>query len=588
MSFSHLRLLFTPFLVWFPLVSRETLRADLIAGLTGAVIVLPQGVAFAMIAGMPPQYGLYTAIVPAVIAALFGSSHHLISGPTTAISIVVFSTLSPLAEPGSEVYIKLALTLTFIAGLFQLGLGLARLGTLINFVSHTVVVGFTAGAAILIATSQLKHFFGVQIPSGESFLHTWMDLITLLPEANPYVIGVAAVTLGVAILFKAFRPRWPGMLIAMVVGSLLAVALGAEAHHIRLVGSLPSQLPPLSAPALSLADWKQLAPGALAVAMLGLVEAVSIARSVAARSQQRIDGNQEFIGQGLANMIGAFFSSYASSGSFTRTGVNYTAGARTPVAAVFAALSLALILLLIAPLTAYLPIPAMAGILLLVAWNLIDLHHIKGILRVSRSETAVLATTFFATLFLDLEFAIYVGVMLSLGLYLKRTSNPHIATLAPDWDEVKHPLTNIAVKPLPECPQVRVVRLDGSLFFGAVSQVSRFFTQHANERPEQHHVLLLGNAMNFIDLAGAELLEQEGDRLKKEGGGLYLSNFKTRTAAEAHKLGLMEHLEYYEHKSEAIQTVFLRVDRERCARCSARVFWECESIPKASETANAS
>jgi SulP family sulfate permease len=571
--------LFTPFLRWWNLVDRGSLRADLMAGLTGAVIVLPQGVAFAMIAGLPPEYGLYTAIVPAIVAALFGSSHHLISGPTTAISIVVFSTLSPLAEPGSMEFVQLALTLTLIAGLFQFILGLANLGTLVNFVSHTVVVGFTAGAAILIATSQLKHFFGVHIPSGESFLHTWMDLFARIPDINPYVVVVSASTLAIAILFKIVRPRWPGMLIAMVAGSLIAAMLGAESHDIALVGSLPASLPPLSMPEFSFALWKELAPGALAIAMLGLVEAVSIARSVASRSQQRIDGNQEFVGQGLANMVGSFFSSYASSGSFTRTGVNYTAGARTPMAAIFAAISLALVLLLIAPLTAYLPIPAMAGVLLLVAFNLIDFKHIQEIFRVSRPETAVLATTFFATLFLHLEFAIYVGVILSLTLYLKRTSRPEITTLAPNWDERKHPLINTSVKPAKECPQLRILRLDGSLFFGAVNHLGGFFSRHAEERPEQRNVLVVGNAMNFIDLAGAELLEQEANRLRTKGGNLYLCNLKTRTAKEAKKLGLTDQIESFDSKPEAIQAIFLKLDRERCKRCQHRIFFECDSLP---------
>ena len=237
-----------PFLRWFPMVNRDTVRADIIAGLTGAVIVLPQGVAFAMIAGMPPEYGLYTAIVPAIIAALFGSSFHLISGPTTAISIVVFSTISPLAEPGSADFITLTLTLTLVAGAFQLALGLARMGTLVNFVSHTVVVGFTAGAAILIATSQLKHFFGVKIAQGESFLSTWIELIKALPESNLYVTAIAVITLAVAIVIKKFRRRWPNMLIAMIIGGILAVLLDGGAHGVRLVGELPASLPPLSLP----------------------------------------------------------------------------------------------------------------------------------------------------------------------------------------------------------------------------------------------------------------------------------------------------------------------------------------------------
>jgi SulP family sulfate permease len=580
------RLCFTrwlPFLRWMRQVNGESVGADIIAGLTGAVIVLPQGVAFAMIAGLPPEYGLYTAIIPPIIAALFGSSYHLISGPTTAISIVVFSTISPLAEPGSAQYITLVLTLAFLAGVYQLILGMARMGTLVNFVSHTVVVGFTAGAAILIATSQLKHFFGVQVPSGESFAHTWMLLFGLLPEANPYVIAVAVVTLGSAIAIKLFRRRWPNMLIAMIIGALVARWIGAEQHNIRLVGELPAMLPPLSMPDFSFATLKQLAPGALAVALLGLVEAVSISRSVSAKSHQHIDGNQEFIGQGLANIVGAFFSAYASSGSFTRTGVNYESGARTPLAAIIAALSLGLILLLIAPLTAYLPIAAMAGILLVVAFNLIDWHHIFSIIRTSKSEASILATTFLATLFLELEFAIYVGVMLSLIIYLNRTSRPKIITMAPDQNEIHRPMVNVSQEAVPQCPQMRIVRMDGSLFFGAVSHADSQFRFFSEEAPEQKHLLLLCHAINFIDIAGAEWLMREGNRLKKRGGGLYLCNPKESVAAFLLKSGVITALgedHFFDNKSEAVQSIFLRLERDKCRQCDRRIFQECQSVKR--------
>jgi SulP family sulfate permease len=572
-----------PFLRWMGLVNRETIGADIIAGLTGAVIVLPQGVAFAMIAGLPPEYGLYTAIIPPIVAALFGSSYHLISGPTTAISIVVFSTISPLAEPGSAQYIGLVLTLAFLAGVYQLILGLARMGTLVNFVSHTVVVGFTAGAAILIATSQLKHFFGVSVPSGESFAHTWVLLFEQLPEANPYVIAVAALTLGVAILIKKIRRRWPNMLIAMIIGAVVATVLGAEQHHIKLVGELPAMLPPLSMPDFSFATLKQLAPGALAVALLGLVEAVSISRSVSGKSHQHIDGNQEFIGQGLANMVGSFFSAYASSGSFTRTGVNYESGARTPIAAIVAALSLAIILLLIAPLTAYLPIASMAGILLLVAFNLIDWHHIGSIVKTSKSEASILATTFFATLFLELEFAIYVGVMLSLIIYLNRTSRPRIITMAPDHNEVNRPMVNVSQEAVPQCPQLRIVRMDGSLFFGAVSHADSQFRFFSEESPQQKHLLLLCHAINFIDIAGAEWLMREGNRLQKRGGGLYLCNPKEGVAAFLQKSGVIAALgedHIFDSKSEAIQRIFLRLQRDTCRECDRRIFQECLSVKR--------
>jgi SulP family sulfate permease len=570
---------FFPFLRWWPLLNRQTLKTDLMAGLTGAVIVLPQGVAFALIAGLPPVYGLYSAMVPPIIAGLFGSSRHLISGPTTAISIVVFATVSKFAEPGSAQYISMALMLTFLAGVYQFVLGLARMGALVNFVSHSVVVGFTAGAAILIATSQLKHFLGIKIPAGESFLHTWQDIYRQLHEINPYVTAIAAVTLIAGVLFIRFKPRWPGMLIAMIFGSLLAVLLAYETKDIQLVGKLPAHLPPFSVPDFSLKSIKTLGSGALAIAMLGLVEAVSIAKSVALKSHQRIDGNQEFIGQGLANVIGSFFSSYASSGSFTRSGINYTAGAVTPMAAIFAAIALALILLIVAPLAAHLPIAAMAGILLIVAYRLIDFHHISNILRTSKRETAVLLTTFFATLFVELEFAIYVGVMLSLVIYLMRTSRPRIATLTPDPHTTNRQM--VSGGNLPACPQIRIVRVDGSLFFGAVDHVQNEFQRYLEEDPGQKHLLIIGSGINFVDISGAEMLVQESRRRRHLGGGVYLTKVKEEACKILKRGGFVDRLgdeHIFVSKVDAIESIFKRLDRSICERCDKRVFLECQQI----------
>ena len=571
-----------PFLRWWPLVNRTTLKADFIAGLTGAVVVLPQGVAFAMIAGLPPVYGLYTAMVPPIIAALFGSSRHLISGPTTAISIVVFATVAKFAEPGSAKFIQMAITLTFLAGVYQLVLGLARMGTLVNFISHSVVIGFTAGAAVLIASSQLNHYFGMHIPSGESFLHTWRDIFQQIDDANLYVTGIASVTLVSLILLMRFKPRWPVMLIAMVIGSVVAMLIGVAAHGVRVVGQLPQHLPPLSMPDLHLASLKQLGSAALAIAMLGLVEAVSIARSVAAKSGQRIDGSQEFVGQGLANVAGSFFSSYASSGSFTRSGLNYTAGAVTPLSAVFAALTLVLIVLLVAPLAAHLPIAAMAAVLLVVAWRLIDFHQIKTILTTSKRESSVLLTTFFATLFVELEFAIYVGVMLSLIIYLMRTSQPAVVARVPDPGS---PNRHLVTDPnLPECPQLKIVRIDGSLYFGAVDHVQEQLHQLSERSPQQKHLLLIGNGINFVDIAGAELLAAESRHRKARGGGLYLVKIKEEACNTLRRGGFRDLIggeNIFLTKSDAIETVFHKLDADVCAHCDKRIFLECASVPVA-------
>lgn len=573
-----LRRLF-PFLKWLPLVKKESLKADLIAGLTGAVIVLPQGVAFATIAGLPPQYGLYTAMVTPLIAALFGSSLHLISGPTTAISIVVFSAVSQLATPGSPEFIKLALTLTFLAGMFQLAFGLAKLGTLVNFVSHTVVTGFTAGAAILIATSQMKHVLGLSLSRGESFIHTWINILSQLPQINGFVITIAAITLFTAILSKRLWPGAPNLLFGMVAGSIACFIMKGSEHGVALLGEIPSHLPPLSSPYFSISVIRQLAPEAFAVALLGLIEAVSISRSVAAKSLQRIDGNQEFTGQGLSNIVGCFFSSYAGSGSFTRSGINYSAGAKTPMSAIFAALILMLLVLLIAPLTAWLPIASMGGVILLVAYNLIDFHHVKTILHISRSETATLLVTFLATLFLELEFAIYIGVFLSLVLFLSRTSSPDIITLFPDPETPSRQLTYAGKKDLIQCPCLRIVRIDMSIYFGSVNNIQNKF-EEIIKKEGALNILVVCEGINFIDLSGAEMFIQIATQLKEKHGGLYFSNMKPKVCNFVAEAGLTDKIgqsHIFEHKREAIATIIGKQRHPYCKECQSKIFKECKS-----------
>ncbi len=572
---------FLPFLRWLPMVNKGSIRADAMAGLTGAIIVLPQGVAFATIAGMPPEYGLYAAMVPAIIAALFGSSWHLVSGPTTAASIVLFASLSTMAEPASPEYVKLALTLTFMVGIVQALMGVLRMGTLVNFISHSVVIGFTAGAAILIAAKQIKNFFGIEMPRGLHFHEIFVELFNSLDVINPYVTGVAAATLLSGVLVKRFLPKVPYMIAALLVGSVLATWLnsrfGQNVTGISTVGALPASLPPLSAPDLSLETIKQLAPVAVAATLLALTEAVSIARSLAARSGQRLDGNQEFIGQGLSNVVGSFFSSYVATGSFNRSGVNYEAGARTPLAAAFAGVLLMGLMLAVAPYASYLPNAAMAGILFLVAWGLIDFHHIGKIIKASRSETGVLATTFFATLFLDLEFAILLGVMLSLGIYLSRTSRPRVLSRVPNPKDAKRAFTTDSG--LPECPQVKIIRIDGSLFFGAVDYVQQML-QRVN--PAQKHLLIVTKGVNFIDLAGGELLEQEAKERANAGGKLYLYEVKDTVCSMLTKGGFIKTIgdeNIFDSKTQALTTITGALDHEICRSCRARIFRECAGFP---------
>ena len=569
-----------PFILWFRLTTIETIKADFFAGLTGAIIVLPQSVAFATIAGMPPEYGLYTAMVVPIIAALFGSSFHLVSGPTTAISIVVFAAVSKYAAPGSEEFVALALTLTFLAGVYQLVFGLAKFGLLVNFVSHNVVIGFTAGAALLIASSQIPYILGIHIPRGEGFINTWIDLYSGVGEFNIYLLIVGLGTLVSAIIIKLIRPKFPYLLIGMFVGGFLAFYLSRFTDSIETVGVMPAYFPPLSSPNFSLNSLKSLAPEAFAIALLGLIEASSIGRSIATKSNQRINPSQEFIGQGASNIVGSFFSGYASSGSFTRTGVNFESGARTPLSAILAALFLMVIVLLVGPLISYLPYAAMAGIILIVAYNLIDFQSIKKTFTYSKSESVIFTATFLSTLLFELEFAIYLGVLLSLMLFIAKTSAPEVHTLAfgsPPGEDIRK-LQSIRKTPLVQCPQLKIIRIDMSIYFGSINHIQKQISQIVDNQ-RIYHILIVASGVNFIDLAGIEGLLIEHRRLKALNGNLYLVDVKSSTYEFMEKVNFVNEIgreNFFESKEEAIHIVFDRLDRSKCEKCQALVFKECQ------------
>jgi sulfate permease, SulP family len=571
---------FLPFTAWMRHIDQSSLRADLIAGLAGGLVLVPQGVAFALVAGMPPAYGLYTAIVPAIVAALFGSSMHLVSGPTTAISVVVLSALAPLATPGSEEFVRLALTLSCLCGVVMLAFGWLRLGSLMNFVSHTVVVGFTAGAAVIICTSQFVNFFGLTIPAGSNCLRVLQHFILNITQVNVFVAGVAAATLLVSAVAQRYVKRGLHVIVALLAGSMLAVLLntwlGADRTGIVTLAALPPGLPPLTLPDLAPDTVARLMPASLAISALGLTEALSIARALALKTGQRIDGNQECIGQGLSNLLGAFFSSYPSSGSFNRSGLNLEAGARTPLAVIFSALFLLCVIPVFAPLAAYLPMPAMAGVLFLVAWGLIDRRYIIQILRSSRQESLVLATTFLSTICLQLEFAIYIGVLLSLVLYLNRTSHPAIEDVKPAVAGL--PLFS-ATTGLDDCPQLKILRVNGSLYFGAIDHAQQVMEDVDARTPSQKFLALVCSGVNFIDMAGAQLLAQEALRRRRIGGDLFLCNVREKARQALGAFGCEDVLGsghvFDLSDADPIGTILNRLDSRACACCDLRIFPQC-------------
>lgn len=586
MRLSSLISIFTPFSSWIGKIKeRNILKADILAGITWAIIVLPQWIAFATIAWLPPEYWLYTAMVTPIIAAIFWSSWHLVSGPTTTISLVIFSAIKWLAQIWSPEFIQLTLVLTFLAGIYQLIFWLIKLGKVVDFVSHTVVIWFTAWAALLIVTSQMKSILWIDIPKWADFLETWMIIWSSIPHINIYTTIIWISTLLIAILIKKYVKKVPNLLIALVVGSVIAYYLKSFSSGITFVPAIPSKLPDFSIPNLTSGNIKMLAGPAFAVAILWLIEAVSISRSIASKSHQMINSSQEFIGQWMSNIIWSFFSSYAWSWSFTRSGVNYAAWARTPMSAIFAALFLLAIVLLISPITKYLSIPAMAGVIMLVWYNLIDFTHIKHIIKVSKTETTILCITFFSTLLLELEFAIYFWIILSLIIFLNKTSTPKIVTMLSTFDEGRNKRTlvwtcKISTEKIEKswCPQLEILRIDMSIYFWSSNYIHEFINKIINEKWVRN-IIMLCSSINFIDMTGMEVLQEISDTLKKMWGWLYFLEVKTDVMSELRKTWFVKHVwknSFFTVKKDAIKLIYQKLDKSICATCKSRTFIECE------------
>jgi len=512
-----------PFLTWIALVRSQSLKLDCSAAITSAIFALPQGIAFALIAGLPPEFGLYAAIVAPIVSALFGSSWHAVSGPTVATSVVIISILSEYATPQSPQFIGTALILTLLAGLIQLSLGVFRLGHIVDFISHTVILGFSTGAAIIIMSSQLNGILGLSLPREGNLAISLLNTYDHLDESNLSVLLLSASTMIVALLCRHFFKRWPYLLIAMVYGAIVAMimALAFDIKGLNMVGALPEGLPNIAFPELTLFQARELFSSAIAIATLGLIQSVSISRTIATKTGQRIDANQEFISQGLANVACSCNSGFFSSGSFTRTAVNHAAGAVTPLSSIMASGFIILFLAFGTGITAYLPTAAMSAVILLIGWGLIDSSHIKKIFQTSRIETAIFFITLLSTLLLSLEFAIYSGMFISLIIYLQKTSQPEVTKLMVDTLDPYHRLIPVTRRKSNPNPEISIIRVEGSIFFGSASHIR---TNLENKGIlKRRHILLICDNVNLIDIAGAELLLFLRNICHKNGGDFYLS-----------------------------------------------------------------
>jgi sulfate permease, SulP family len=566
---------------WTQTVNPATLRADALAGLLGAVLVLPQGIAFATLAGLPPQYGLYTAVIPCIIAALFGSSWHVMSGPTNANSLALFAMLSPLALAFTPAYIQLALAVTLMVGVMQFLIGALRLGSLANFISPAALFGFTSGAAVLIAIYALPEFLGLPPAKERGASSVLMHVATSLGQVDKYALLVGATTVLVALAVRYLRPGWPFMLMGLAAATALAAGAGLS---VSTIGQITTPWPQFVLPQISWASVSELLGLAFALTIVALGQAISIAKAVAAKSGQRIDANREFRGQGLSNIVGGFFSCYVSCGSMNRSMPNLQAGARTPLAAVFSALLLLALVAVSSALLAKIPMAALAGLLLMVAVFLFDAPRWREVFALSRTEFAVALATLVATLTIRLEMAILLGTLLSLMTFLYRTSKPAMRTMGFDNEsnDRKFVVLDEHAPALKECPQLKLLRMEGEVYFGATQHVADKLHALRHEANPQKHLLVMGKSMNFIDLAGAELWEQELNARRAMGGDLYFHRPRPEVIAMWQTTGFTRLLgpeHQFPDKRVAIATIFPKLDKQICSTCTARIFWECKSVP---------
>ncbi|HHG83467.1 MAG TPA: sulfate permease [Bacteroidetes bacterium] len=508
---------YIPITDWITRYNREQLRGDLTAGLTVGVMLVPQGMAYAMLAGLPPIYGLYASILPLVMYAIFGTSRQLAVGPGAMICLLVAAGIGGMAEAGSNNYIELAILLAFMVGVIQLLLGLFRLGFLVNFLSHPVISGFTSAAALVIGMSQLKHLFGMDIPRSHH-IHTILiyagEHISTLHWPT-FGVGLAGILL--ILLLRKYVKKVPGSLAVVVLGIAAVAALGLDATGMKIIREVPSGLPLLSLPAFSMEAITALMPVALTISLIGFMQSIALAKAIEAKHKDYIvDANQELIGLGMANLGGALLKGFPVSGGYARTAVNDQSGARTGMAAIVSAAFIALTLLLLTPLFFYLPQAILASIIMVAAFGLIDLATVRELWRTDRRDLVLLLATFAATLTFGIELGIGVGVSLSLGMMIYRSAYPHVAELG-QLENSRH-YRNI--ERFPEAIQrddILVFRFDAQLYFANISFFQAQLAQMMAAKGSELKLIILNAEMiSFTDSSAVRMLVSLAADLKQQ------------------------------------------------------------------------
>ncbi|MEA2094894.1 MAG: sulfate permease [Pseudomonadota bacterium] len=575
-----------PFLSWIgELKDPKVLRADIVAGITVALVLVPQSMAYAQLAGLPAYHGLYASFLPGVVAALLGSSRQLATGPVAVVSLMTASALEPLAAGNPEGYLAYAVMMALMVGVFQIALGLLRLGVLVDFLSHPVVVGFTNAAAIIIGTSQIGKLFGVSVEkSAHTYETVWNTLVAASQDAHMLTVYMAILALGIMILLRRFAPKAPAVLVAVAVTTLISWWLNLEEKGLRIVGTIPEGLPPLSLPEIDVQAMLHLVTTTVAIALIGFMEAISIAKAMAASTRQRLDSNQELIGQGVGNLFSAFSSGYTVSGSFSRSAVNISAGAITGFSSIVTGAVVGITLLWLTPLLYHLPQATLASVIIMAVINLVKIKPIREFWRVQPHDGIVAIATFALTLVWapHLDKGIMVGVLLSLGLYLYRTMRPRIAELSRDPDGT---LRDARVRGLKTCDYISVIRFDGSLYFANAGYFEETVLQNVASKPDVKFVILDAEGINSIDASGEEMLHTLATRLHASGVDLLVARAKKQLMDIFRRTGYVENLgknHFFRLRTHAFNYAWKQLaDRHSADTCPIKVPMPLESDEEA-------
>ncbi len=531
---------FTPFLDWIgDLKDVNVLKADAIAGLTVALVLVPQSMAYAQLAGLPAYVGLYASFLPVIFASLFGSSMQLATGPVAIVSLLTAAALEPLAIQNPEGYLAYAAILAFIVGVFQLSLGLLRLGILVDFLSHPVVVGFTNAAALIIGTSQLGKIFGIETRKGDHHYETVWNLLQDIPSTHILTLIMGILSILLLVSLKKLAPKLPNVLITVVVSILLSYFLDYDAKGGSIIGYIPDGLPRFKVPEVEFNQIVNLIVSAAIIALLGFVEAISVAKAIASETRQRLSANQELVGQGIANIVASVFQAYPVSGSFSRSAVNFDADARTGFSSVVAGIIVAITLLFLTPLLFHLPQATLAAVIMVAVFNLIKIEPVVHAWKVHRHDGFVAVAVFLTTLFFapHLEKGIMTGVLLSLGLFLYRTMTPRFVEVGRHEDGS---LRSAELFNLVTSDTVSVFRYDGDLYFANAGYLEGKVLNNLAQKPDLKVMILDFESVDLVDSTGEETLTRIVERMETAGVELYIARAKRSMIDAFSRSGLME------------------------------------------------